>query len=50
MANESIEDQVRKLQEDVAALTERVAKIEDARASEASKATFDELQRRSYER
>ncbi|WP_131809911.1 hypothetical protein [Mycolicibacterium elephantis] len=31
-------------------LTERIEKIEDARAREATQRTFDELQRRSYER
>ncbi|WP_165757629.1 hypothetical protein [Mycolicibacterium elephantis] len=52
MANESIEQLaalVQQLREDYAGLAQRVQKIEDERKSEASRAAFDELQRRSYE-
>lgn len=53
MSNENIEQLaalVQQLREDYRNLAQRIQKIENERASEASKATFDELQRRTYER
>lgn len=53
MANESIEQLsalVEQLREDYRDLAQRVQKIEEERSSEKRQATFDELQRRSYER
>lgn len=53
MTNEPIEqlaEQVRQLQEALATLTERVQNIETARTSEATKAAFDDLQIRTYDR
>jgi hypothetical protein len=49
-SNEQLAELVQQLREDYRQLAQRVQAIEDARASEATKATFDELQRRSYER